>query len=185
MGAALHVSGTSSMSTVGVTGGSGFLGSYCVQRLLADGHRVRTTVRSLQREGEIRALLDAAVDSGRGSRLAFFSADLEKEAGWAQAIGGCDFVMHVAGLEVELPDERVVRTLAYKNAVPLAERATVKRLVSEDNTDRKTLYAQIAKANGHPEWETDIRKTFARRWVEHGAKPGWHYQDAVGNWVKK
>ena len=64
--------------------------------------------------------------------------------------------------------------------VPLAERATVKRLVAEDNNDRKTLYAEIAKANGHPEWEGDIRKTFARRWVERGAKPGWYYQDAGG-----
>jgi uncharacterized protein len=72
-----------------------------------------------------------------------------------------------------------------QNAVPLAERATVKRLVAEDNADRKTLYAEIAKANGHPEWEDDIRKTFARRWVERGAKPGWYYQDAGGNWAQK
>jgi uncharacterized protein len=72
-----------------------------------------------------------------------------------------------------------------QNAVPLAERATVKRLVAEDNADRKTLYAEIAKANGHPEWEADIRKTFARRWVERGAKPGWYYQDAGGSWKQK
>jgi uncharacterized protein len=72
-----------------------------------------------------------------------------------------------------------------QNAAPLAERAVVKRLVAEDNADRKTLYAEIAKANGHPEWEADIRKTFARRWVERGAKPGWYYQDAAGSWVQK
>jgi uncharacterized protein YdbL (DUF1318 family) len=72
-----------------------------------------------------------------------------------------------------------------QNAVPLAERATVKRLVSEDNTDRQTLYAEIAKANKHPEWENDIRKTFARRWVERGAKPGWYYKDASGSWKQK
>ena len=72
-----------------------------------------------------------------------------------------------------------------QNAAPLAERAVVKRLVAEDNADRKTLYAEIAKANGHPEWEADIRKTFARRWVERGAKPGWYYQDAGGGWVQK
>jgi len=72
-----------------------------------------------------------------------------------------------------------------QNAAPLAERAVVKRLVAEDNADRKTLYAEIAKANGHPEWEADIRKTFARRWVERGAKPGWYYQNAGGSWVQK
>lgn len=71
------------------------------------------------------------------------------------------------------------------SAVPLAERALVQRLVAEDNADRATLYAEIAKANGHPEWEADIRRTFARRWVERGAKPGWYYQDASGNWVQK
>jgi uncharacterized protein YdbL (DUF1318 family) len=72
-----------------------------------------------------------------------------------------------------------------QNAVPLAERATVKRLVAEDNKDRAGLYAEIARANGHPEWEADIRRTFARRWVERGAQPGWYYQDASGAWAKK
>lgn len=70
------------------------------------------------------------------------------------------------------------------SAVPLAERATVKRLVAEDNKDRNTLYAEIARANGHPEWETDIRRIFARRWIERGAKPGWWYQQG-GSWRQK
>jgi len=71
------------------------------------------------------------------------------------------------------------------NAAPLAERATVKRLVAEDNRDRTSLYAEIARANGHAEWEADIRKTFARRWIETGANPGWYYQDAGGKWMQK
>jgi uncharacterized protein YdbL (DUF1318 family) len=71
------------------------------------------------------------------------------------------------------------------SSVPLAERAVVKRLVAEDNRDRATLYAEIAKANGHPEWEPDIRQTFAKRWVERGAKPGWYYQDTGGGWKQK
>jgi uncharacterized protein len=71
------------------------------------------------------------------------------------------------------------------NAIPLAERAVVARLVAEDNRDRATLYAELARANKHPEWEPDIRRTFARRWVERGAQPGWYYQDASGNWAKK
>jgi len=72
-----------------------------------------------------------------------------------------------------------------QNAVPLAERAIVTRLVTEDNRDRETLYAELAKANKHPEWEPDIRRTFARRWVERGAQGGWYYQDAGGKWVQK
>ena len=71
------------------------------------------------------------------------------------------------------------------NAVPLAQRALVARLVAEDNRDRNALYAAIARANGHPEWEADIRRTFARRWVERGAQPGWYYQDSSGSWHRK
>ena len=72
-----------------------------------------------------------------------------------------------------------------QNAIALAERAVVARLVAEDNRDRATLYGELAKANKHPEWEPDIRRTFARRWVERGAQPGWYYQDAGGKWVLK
>jgi uncharacterized protein YdbL (DUF1318 family) len=70
------------------------------------------------------------------------------------------------------------------NAVALPDRATVKRLVSEDNADRAQLYAEMAKANNHPEWEGDIRKSFARRWVAK-AKAGWYYQDDSGAWKQK
>ncbi len=71
------------------------------------------------------------------------------------------------------------------NAVALPDRATVKRLVAEDNADRSQLYAEIAKASNHPEWEGDIKKSFARRWVATGAKPGWYYQDDSGAWKQK
>ena len=83
------------MSTVLVTGGSGFIGSYCIIRLLADGHTVRTTVRSLTREPDVRAMLKAGgVDAGE--RLSFIAADLENDAGWREAAAGCDYVLHVA-----------------------------------------------------------------------------------------
>ena len=71
------------------------------------------------------------------------------------------------------------------NAVALPDRATVKRLVAEDNADRSQLYAEIAKASNHPEWEADIKKSFARRWVATGAKSGWYYQDDGGSWKQK
>ena len=71
------------------------------------------------------------------------------------------------------------------NAVALPDRATVKRLVAEDNNDRAQLYTEIARASNHPEWEGDIRKSFANRWVSTGAKPGWYYQDSSGAWKQK
>jgi NAD-dependent epimerase/dehydratase family protein len=45
------------MSTILLTGGSGFIGSHSILQLLAAGYQVRTTVRSLKREGEVRAML--------------------------------------------------------------------------------------------------------------------------------
>lgn len=71
------------------------------------------------------------------------------------------------------------------SSVALPDRGTINRLVSEDNADREALYTEIAKANGHPEWAADIRKTFSRRWVERGARAGWYYQNASGAWVQK
>src|SRR5262252_364453 len=84
-----------SMSTVLVTGGSGFVGSHVLLQLLNAGHTVRTTVRSLRREESVRAMLRNAGDEA-GSQLAFFAADLTHDQGWADAVAGCDYVIHVA-----------------------------------------------------------------------------------------
>jgi uncharacterized protein len=70
------------------------------------------------------------------------------------------------------------------NSVPLAERNAVKKLVADENADRNALYREIAVANGHPEWEADIRKTFAQRWIAK-AQAGWYYQDSSGSWKQK
>ena len=83
------------MSMVLVTGGSGFIGGHCILQCLAAGHRVRTTVRNLSREPEVRALLKRAGAEGDG-RLSFVAADLGRDAGWPEAVAGCDFVLHVA-----------------------------------------------------------------------------------------
>jgi uncharacterized protein YdbL (DUF1318 family) len=71
-----------------------------------------------------------------------------------------------------------------QNLVPLPERNTVRKLVADENADRAKLYREIASANGHPEWEMDIRTTFAERWASKAAA-GWYYQDKNGTWKKK
>ncbi len=75
-------------------------------------------------------------------------------------------------------------SLRDAKAVALKERNTVKKLVTDENRDRNQLYKEIATANGHPEWEADIRKTFARRWIAN-APAGWWYKDASGSWQTK
>jgi uncharacterized protein len=72
-----------------------------------------------------------------------------------------------------------------QNLVPLPERNATRKLVADENADRANLYREIAAANGHPEWETDIRNTFAERWASRAAGEGWYHQDKNGTWQKK
>jgi len=84
------------MSKVLVTGGSGFIGSHCLLQLLAAGHEVRTSVRSLKREADVRAMLAQGGCADAGVQLSFVAADLESDAGWPEAVASCDYVLHVA-----------------------------------------------------------------------------------------
>ena len=77
-----------------VTGGSGYVASFCIGQLLNEGWTVRTTVRSLSREPQVRAAL--AKLTPYGDRLTFFAADLNADNGWRAAADGCQCVLHVA-----------------------------------------------------------------------------------------
>ena len=78
-----------------VTGGSGFIGAHCILQLLQAGYRVRTTVRSLKREPDVRAMLQLA-GCARTDALSFAEADLTADPGWAEAVQGCTYALHVA-----------------------------------------------------------------------------------------
>jgi len=78
-----------------VTGGTGFIGAHCIVQLLQAGYAVRTTVRNLTRESEVRAMVrEGGVEAG--DRLTFAAADLTSDAGWPEAVAGCAYVLHVA-----------------------------------------------------------------------------------------
>ncbi|MEO8102608.1 MAG: YdbL family protein [Betaproteobacteria bacterium] len=63
-------------------------------------------------------------------------------------------------------------------------RARVELLVEEDNKDRGTLYRELARANGRPDWEYKFQSTFAARWIDR-APVGWYYRESGGQWVRK
>ncbi|OOG62248.1 hypothetical protein B0E46_13490 [Rhodanobacter sp. B04] len=68
--------------------------------------------------------------------------------------------------------------------VPLSQRSQASATVADENRDRAALYREIANANNHPEWESQIRAAFAKGWIEK-AHAGWYYQDAGGAWQRK
>ena len=126
-----------------VTGGSGFIGAHCIKRLHEDGYRVRTTVRSLSREREVRDMI------GDGP-LEVVVADLTAEAGWAEAVAGCEYVLHVASpfplAQPEHEDELIVpaRDGALR-VLRAAREAAVRRVVLTSS------FAAIGYGHGHPD----------------------------------
>ena len=166
-----------------VTGGSGYIAGFLIRRLVADGWRVHTTVRSLAREAEVRRLL--AVDD---TRLKFFAADLMHDAGWPEAAAGCSHAVHLASpLPAGVPkhaDELIVpaREGALR-ALRAARDAGVRRFVMTSSV------AAIAYGRGRGEhhfteadWTPDdargatpyirskaIAERAARDWVARGS----------------
>ena len=118
--------------TVLVTGGSGYIGGWCVIGLLQQGYRVRTTVRDLGREAGVRAAMGTVVDPG--DRLTFHAADLTGDEGWDAAAQGCDYVLHVAS-PLGVPEPRDPEDLIVPardgalRALNAAIKAGVKRVV--------------------------------------------------------
>jgi nucleoside-diphosphate-sugar epimerase len=105
---------------------------HCIVQLLQAGYRVRTTVRSMKREAEVRAMV--AAGGADGAALTFATADLTADAGWPEAVAGCAYVMHVASpFPVNVPkDENELIVPAREGALRVlraARDAGVKRVV--------------------------------------------------------
>ncbi len=139
------------MSAVLVTGGSGFVASHCILRLLAAGHEVRTTVRSLDRAEQVRTALRAA-GGDPGARLSFAAADLTRDEGWPAAVAGCAYVLHVAS-----PFPPTLPRSEDELVVPAREGALrVLRAARDAGVRRVVLTSSFAAVGyGHP----DVRST--------------------------
>jgi len=139
-----------------VTGGSGFIGAHCILQLLEAGYQVRTTVRSLSRENEVRTMLRVGgVEAG--DRLAFAAADLTSDAGWAEAVAGCTYVLHVAS-----PFPPAIPAHEDELIIPAREGALrVLRTARDAGVKRVVLTSSFAaigygqKPRGRPFNETD------------------------------
>lgn len=119
---------------------------------------------------------------------AFAAADIEVNTPGVNAIKQSmqtrhsQLAAHYASGAVGLTSDGMI-ALRDAAAVPLSQRQAVSSLVAAENQDRNALYAEIANANGHPEWQAEIRSTFAQRWIQR-AQPGWWVQDGNG-WRQK
>jgi nucleoside-diphosphate-sugar epimerase len=135
------------MSTVLVTGGSGFIASHAILQLLGAGHQVRTTVRSLSREGDVRAMLKIG-GAEPADRLQFVAADLMSDAGWPAAVSGCEYVLHIAS-----PFPSTVPKHEDELIVPAREGALrVLRASRDAGVKRVVLTSSFAAIGyGHPE----------------------------------
>ena len=143
------------MSTVLVTGASGFVGGHVILQLLAAGHTVRGSVRSLSKESAVR---DALVAAGATNldKLSFVAANLDEDAGWAEAVAGCEFVQHVASpfpLEQPKDENELIRPAVdgTLRVLKAARDAGVKRVVQTSSF--------AAVGYGHGERDTEYDET--------------------------
>ena len=177
-----------SSETVLVTGGTGFLGSWCIATLLDRGYSVRTTVRDAGREGQVRAQL-AAAGADPGDRLTIAVADLTSDAGWPEAVAGCKYVLHVASpfppSQPKDPDDLIVPARdGSLRVIKAALAAGVERVVltSSVASIRGTRAASQSAPFTEDDWTdgTDTSKSPYVRSKATAERAAWDYVEAEG-----
>lgn len=145
--------------TVLVTGGTGFVGGWAIVQLLRAGGRVRTTVRSLGKEAGLRAAVTTEVEPGEA--LEVVVADLDADRGWAEAMAGCAYVLHIASpLGSAAPnDEALVETAraGTLRVLRAAVDAGVKRVVLTSSTAACTPAGALGRPIDETDW-TDVKQ---------------------------
>lgn len=133
--------------TVLVTGASGFIGLHCVLQLLEQGYRVRGTVRSEGRAHELRKAMEVNADADLAKQLEIVEADLTRDEGWADAMRGCTYVLHVASpFPSQTPEHE-------DELIRPAKEGTLRVLkaASDAGVERVVLTSSLAAVSaGHP-----------------------------------
>lgn len=83
------------MDLVLLSGVSGFIAKHIALKLLNAGYNVRGTLRRLDRADEVRTALSPYLTEHAG-QISFVQADLEADAGWAEAFQGVTALLHTA-----------------------------------------------------------------------------------------
>lgn len=138
------------MTTVLVTGGSGFIANHTILQLLSAGHKVRTTVRNLNRESDVRRMLKIG-GADPGDQLSFVAADLMSDSGWPAAVSGCEYVLHIAS-----PFPSTVPKDEDELIIPAREGALrVLRASRDAGVKRVVMTSSFAAIGyGHPQQQT-------------------------------
>jgi dihydroflavonol-4-reductase len=171
-----------------VTGGSGYIAGYCIAQLLSEGWRVRTTVRNLARAEEARATIGKI--AANAVAIEFMAADLNSDAGWANAVAGADYALHIASpLPAVNPkgDDELVRPArdGALRVLKASRDAGVKRVVMTSSVAAIAYgRGQRAEPFSEADWTDETNrddtsayersKTIAERaaWAWHGAEGG-------------
>ena len=153
------------MEKVLVTGASGFIAEHCIIELLKNGYSVKGSLRSMNREQEVRDAVKTETDD---TKLEFCKLDLLEDDGWEDAMWDCDYLMHVASpFVIEDPkDENELIKPAKEGtlrALNAAKKAGIKRVV---------LTSSVAAVNSHMMSGTSDHTT----WTEINSKYVTPYQ---------
>lgn len=143
--------------TVLVTGGTGFVGGWAIVEFLKRGYQVRATVRSLAKEAALRRAIATQVDPG--DRLQLVAADLDADTGWAEAMVGCAYVLHIASPLGHGGDKGLVETArdGTLRVLKAAVDAGVRRVVLTSSTAACTPAKHLAGAIDETDWTDEAQ----------------------------
>jgi dihydroflavonol-4-reductase len=137
-----------------VTGANGFIAGWCIIQLLEAGYQVRGTVRNLSSAARVRDSLRP--HTSRADELELLENHLMADAGWDQAVAGCEYVLHLASpfpLDIPKDEDELIQPAVEgtKRVLAAAARHAVRRVVLTSSI--------VAVSSGQP----DQNRTFSEQ----------------------